>query len=398
MLNYENLEGQILGTFELQRRVHLTPGMIATYAAQQVSLQRRVALQVLSPERYNDDTFRKGFLHAAELMASLEHPNITPVHDVGVQDRLAYIVTRYISAGNAYGQLADGLMTLPKITTMVKQIGSALDFIHVRGKVHGDPSSGNLIFDESDNAYIADFHVAGLYEMGMKDIGVPLYSAPEKLMGEAPTPASDQYALAFIAYHMLTGQKALPNDVVMFKVSTDAPFVEPQQFNPDVPQAVNPVLLRALAHDAKARYPTVLDFAREFEEAMREQPKHLFVSYSRRDAEYAQQLKEQMQHNGFEIWIDEAIEHGDQWFNEINEAIKTCAAFLVIMTPESEQSEWVHKEILLAKRYDKPIFPLLLSGNEFPILIDTQFADVREGHLPNTNFHRRLRQRVFGQV
>ncbi len=66
------------------------------------------------------------------------------------------------------------------------------------------------------------------------------------------------------------------------------------------------------------------------------------------------------------------------------------------MTPHSQQSEWVKKEILLAKRYKKPIFPVLLDGEEFPIVIDIQFADVRSGGMPTVDFHRRLRRAVFG--
>jgi CheY-like chemotaxis protein len=124
-------------------------------------------------------------------------------------------------------------------------------------------------------------------------------------------------------------------------------------------------------------------------------PPHLFISYSSKDKVFVLALREHLSHNGFTIWIDDAIEHGNRWFNEIDQAIKTCAAFLVIMTPEAEQSEWVQKEILLAKRYKKAIFPLLLSGDEFAILIDVQYVDVRNQQMPGIDFHRRVNQAVI---
>jgi hypothetical protein len=141
-----------------------------------------------------------------------------------------------------------------------------------------------------------------------------------------------------------------------------------------------------------------MDFAREFEKAIAAVPQQVFISYSRRDKNYAAQLREHLLHNGFNVWIDSQIEYGDTWFKEIDEAIKTCAAFVLLMTPDSYESEWVQKEILLAKRSKKQIFPLLLKGEEFGIVIDLQFADVRNGEMPDVNFHRRLSRAVFGDI
>jgi len=142
----------------------------------------------------------------------------------------------------------------------------------------------------------------------------------------------------------------------------------------------------------------VTNFTHELAQALNTEPGHLFISYSRRDTDYAQQLKTHLRENGLPVWIDDQIEHGSQWFNQINDAIASCTAFVVIMSPDAEQSEWVQKEILLAKRYEKPIFPVLLRGQEFPLLIDIQFADVRDERMPGTAFYRRLNRVVFGQT
>ncbi len=114
---------------------------------------------------------------------------------------------------------------------------------------------------------------------------------------------------------------------------------------------------------------------------------HIFISYSRDDQAYARQLAIYLQDKGFKIWIDDRINFGDAWFREISKAIRTCGAFIVVMSPSAEASEWVHKEILIAIKREKQlkyniIFPLLLDGEEFDILIDRQFDSVKEGIMP----------------
>ena len=117
---------------------------------------------------------------------------------------------------------------------------------------------------------------------------------------------------------------------------------------------------------------------------------HIFVSYSHKDQIYARAFANDLRKHGFDVWIDDRIDYGDRWFEEIEQAIVECAAFTILMSPDSRQSEWVQKEILIAKREKKPIFPLLLSGQEFGLLIDMQFADVTSGTLPNAEFYRDL--------
>lgn len=94
--------------------------------------------------------------------------------------------------------------------------------------------------------------------------------------------------------------------------------------------------------------------------------KNIFISYSRTDTDYAMSLADDMQRRGFNVWIDrEGIHHGSDWFRKIEGAIAHADAVVVIMTPESEQSEWCEREIMLAQRDQKLIFPVLLRGREF---------------------------------
>jgi formylglycine-generating enzyme required for sulfatase activity len=119
---------------------------------------------------------------------------------------------------------------------------------------------------------------------------------------------------------------------------------------------------------------------------------HVFISYAREDQAYARKLADGLRQRGFEIWMDDRIDFGDAWWREIVAAMRASAAVVVVMTPDSEGSEWVEREILLAQREKKPTFPLLLRGQENPLLITIQYADVTHGQLPSDSFYARLAQ------
>ncbi|MBZ0289886.1 MAG: TIR domain-containing protein, partial [Anaerolineae bacterium] len=371
-----------------------------TYTAQQVSLGRTVMVKILRGEFQANAQHREAFVRGARIHAGMEHPHIAPIYDYGQQDGLDFAVFRLMQPDVLKDQLQAGPIPLPNAIPTIRQIASALEYLHACEMTHGDPSISNIVFDDAGNAYIANFHMAG-YQPQQGFSGTPSFTAPEKWMDNRATPLTDQYALGCIAYYLITGQ------FPFFKSRSMVDFMRahleempplPQEFVADLPLAVNDVITRALSKKPEDRYPTVVDFAREFEKAAQDVPRHLFISYSRRDKEYAQHLSDHLRYNGFEVWIDSQIDYGDAWFDEIEDAIKTCAAFVLVMSPESKGSEWVKKEILLAKRFKKPIFPLLLEGQEFGIVIDIQFADVQDGQMPDTNFHRRLRRSVYGEV
>jgi|GEM_PF-6773633 len=118
--------------------------------------------------------------------------------------------------------------------------------------------------------------------------------------------------------------------------------------------------------------------------------KHIFISYSRKDQEYAIKLSAELRKRNFTVWIDGDIPQGTRWFTEITKAIVECMAIIVIMTPDAEASEWVEQEIMLARNEKKLIIPLLLRGRCLPILINRQHIDVTSGDLPSDDFYGRL--------
>jgi nucleotide-binding universal stress UspA family protein len=117
---------------------------------------------------------------------------------------------------------------------------------------------------------------------------------------------------------------------------------------------------------------------------------HVFISYAREDKAYAHDLAADLRTHGLGVWMDDRIDFGDRWWQTIVQAVRASAAAIVVMTPAAEESEWVEKEILLAQREGKPIFPLLLRGREFPLLITVQYADVTRGQMPPASFYERL--------
>ncbi|MCA9905831.1 MAG: toll/interleukin-1 receptor domain-containing protein, partial [Anaerolineae bacterium] len=119
---------------------------------------------------------------------------------------------------------------------------------------------------------------------------------------------------------------------------------------------------------------------------------HIFISYSRRDTDYARKLAESLRDHGFDIWFDEHIEYGANWEMAIFRAIDACAVLVVLMSPDSAASEWVQREVAYAERRKKPIYPLLLEGEEFPRFVLTQYVDVTSHDLPKEHFYDNLSQ------
>ena len=123
---------------------------------------------------------------------------------------------------------------------------------------------------------------------------------------------------------------------------------------------------------------------------------HVFISYNKKhNREYARKLADKLLEHGFDVWIDDKIDYGDDWWPVITKAIRDCKAFVPIMTPESDVSEWVRREVHLANQLPRPIFPILLAGNLidcdfWTMFLGKQHADVRTGDLPKEDFYTRL--------
>jgi formylglycine-generating enzyme required for sulfatase activity len=115
---------------------------------------------------------------------------------------------------------------------------------------------------------------------------------------------------------------------------------------------------------------------------------HIFISYSHKDSEYAHRLADILQEKGFNVWIDARLDYGSQWPVELQKQLDTCDAFILIMSSHAYSSEWVQSELQRARRKLKPIFPLLLEGDETWLSVEsTQYYDVRGGKIPDKEFY-----------
>jgi len=128
---------------------------------------------------------------------------------------------------------------------------------------------------------------------------------------------------------------------------------------------------------------------------------HVFISYSRRDTQYAKSLANKLRELDFQVWMDDRIKSSDDWWQQIHKALVECVAFIVIMTPAAEQSEWVQREVTLAANLNKVAFPILLKGDpdiskspSWSIYVRTQFTMVQENQLPYPGFYEMLRSVV----
>ncbi|MBT3336968.1 MAG: toll/interleukin-1 receptor domain-containing protein [Anaerolineae bacterium] len=117
---------------------------------------------------------------------------------------------------------------------------------------------------------------------------------------------------------------------------------------------------------------------------------HIFISYSHKDKKYVEKLEKKLIDEGFDVWIDHRIDYGDKWPEEIEKAIDICDAYVVVMSKNAAESQWVGRERIHAEKRRKPFFPLLLKGENWFSLGDIQYVDVKAGAMPPERFYKRL--------
>ncbi|MCB9438457.1 MAG: PD40 domain-containing protein [Anaerolineales bacterium] len=275
-MDSQDLSGKTLGQYQLQALLGVG-GMGAVYRAYQTSLNRIVAIKVLPSALGANPDFAMRFRREAQTIAALQHPNIIPIHDYGTEGNTTYIVMPLLSGGTLADRLKAGVnFSLPTVVDLLKKLSAALDHAHFSGVVHRDLKPANIMFDAHDTPFLVDFGIAKilsgtdtLITQQGATVGTPPYMAPEQWRGEQLSPATDQYALAIVVYQVLTGQLPFTGDTThafMYQHLEKEPEM-PHVVRRDLPKDISDVLLRALAKQPQARYPTMTAFAQDFERA-----------------------------------------------------------------------------------------------------------------------------------
>jgi serine/threonine-protein kinase PpkA len=187
-------------------------GMATVYQAVQTSLERPVALKVMAPVLAADTTFGERFLKEAKTVASLTHPNILAIHDVGAVGPYNYIAMEYVSGGDLKQRIKQGI-SAEHTLRVIKQVAAALDHAHHQGIIHRDIKPENILFREDETAVLTDFGIAKSVDSNTQmtitgmSIGTPRYMSPEQAQGKSGLDGrSDLYSLGVVLYESLTGK------------------------------------------------------------------------------------------------------------------------------------------------------------------------------------------------
>jgi serine/threonine protein kinase len=248
-------------------------GMATVYKAYHAALDRYVALKVLHAAFHDDQTFTARFQREARVVARLEHPNIVPIYDYSEHEARPYLVMKYIEGDTLKARLNKGPLSSREIEQVVDSVGSALGYAHRQGILHRDIKPSNVLIATDGVMYLADFGLARIASAGESTLssdsimGTPQYISPEQAMGKKDLDAgTDIYSFAVMLYEMVVGQVPFTADTP-FSIIHDhiyTPLPLPMDVNPNVPEPVQRVLLKALAKNRLDRYESVEEMIAAF--------------------------------------------------------------------------------------------------------------------------------------
>ena len=268
-MQIDQLIGRQIEDYLIEERIG-RGGMSTVYRATQLSMRRAVALKVitLDPSMDNPDEFKARFAREAELVATLEHLHIMPVYDYGIIGTdMAYLAMRLLRGGTLAQVIAGTPLPFDRTLHIFRQVASGLDYAHQNGIIHRDLKPSNILFDDLQNAYLADFGLAKLVQSSQQltqsgsVVGTPMYMSPEQLRGEAIDHRSDIYGMGVLLYHMLAGappySSADGNLVAIIYQHLEHTPRPLREYNPQVPDVVESVVLTALAKQPTDRFSSV---------------------------------------------------------------------------------------------------------------------------------------------
>jgi len=255
--------------------------MGVVYKARDPRIGRVVALKCVSfsfplgPGEEED--FLRRFYHEAQIAGRLNHNNIVTIYDVGEKaaEGAAFIAMEHVTGNNLQDLMAGGgRLPLTQIADLAAQAADALDYAHANGVVHRDIKPGNLVLTAAGQLKILDFGIARMAAADVtrpgRFLGTPNYMAPEQVTGSPVDGRADQFALGVTLFHLMTGERPFAGEsitAISYQVVNVMP-PQPSRLNPTLPQAVDPIVARALAKSPAERYPCCADLTNDLKAAV----------------------------------------------------------------------------------------------------------------------------------
>jgi eukaryotic-like serine/threonine-protein kinase len=252
-------------------------GMASVWAAEDTVLRREVAINVLSPHLTDSDGAVRRFKREARAAAGLSaNPHVATIYDVGEHDGRPFIVMEQFSGGTVADRLREGKRPSPEeAVRWLRGTATALDAAHERGIVHRDVKPGNMLFDDQGEVALADFGIARVaYDPSVTStgeiLGTAAYISPEQADGKTATAASDVYALAVVAFELLTGTRpfSTQNFAATARQHVEQPPPRASERNEALTPEIDDVLERGMAKDPGARWPTAMALADALDRAV----------------------------------------------------------------------------------------------------------------------------------
>jgi TolB-like protein/tRNA A-37 threonylcarbamoyl transferase component Bud32/Tfp pilus assembly protein PilF len=270
-----------LGDYELLEEIG-RGGQGVVFRARQKSLNRTVALKVISLGHWASKAHLKRFRLEAEAAAKLEHPGIVPIHEVGERDGSCYFSMKFVEGGQLDEVVRRTPMSIRQAAELIAKVARTVHYAHQHGILHRDIKPGNILLDAKGEPHLTDFGLARLVETEstmtrtLEVLGTPSYMAPEQAVGNnaAVSSVTDVYGLGAVLYQLLTGQPPFAGGTTYetIKLLADTEPRPPRLLNPKIDREVSTICLKCLEKDPTRRYPSALALAEDLERWLKHEP------------------------------------------------------------------------------------------------------------------------------
>jgi serine/threonine protein kinase/Tfp pilus assembly protein PilF len=269
------------GDYELLEEIG-RGGQGVVFRARQKSLNRTVALKVIGLGQWASKAHVKRFRREAEAAASLEHPGIVPIHEVGERDGSCYFSMKFIEGGQLDEIVRREPMPIRQAAELIAKVARTVHYAHEHSILHRDIKPGNILLDAKGEPHLTDFGLARLLESEstvtrtLEVLGTPSYMAPEQALGEnaSVSSATDVYGLGAVLYQLLTGHPPFAGGTTYetIKLLLDTEPRQPRLWNPKIDRDLSTICLKCLEKDPKRRYPSALALAEDLERWLKYEP------------------------------------------------------------------------------------------------------------------------------